>query len=697
MFYPILNFFKYHIWLIPLLFAFLVGCLQKSEDKSNTLINNDKSQYDTAMVHQFSAIFGIDFKPGLDITLRDSLKKEVLLGLDKCLNQLGTSKRDSLTAAYLHVSAHAQLRTMGAYQEILDLEPKSREYWEGRIPDTTYAHRLYSVATAHSYFGRYDEAINCNLQSIELARRGKSITHEAMAYLSLGVSYGQLGRVDQVLFYYNKAKKIYQSLGHKNLLRVYNNMSIVHAYHTSLDSGLFYIDSCIALCPKAFPGDTQVYMGALQTKGEVLYAGRAFRRAVNHFHYLLQPENKKHLKYNYILESKLLMGFAYQELNMLDSAAIQLNEVMGIAREQNYRTMVNRAGNALADMYAQRKDFENAYKALYKNRFLQDTLMDEQRIKENEELVARFSLKEKDLALTNARLIKAQDELRITKSRQLNLLLGGMLLMGAVGLTLVIRQANKLNKQKQLLEKQTTIIAQQNTDLQGLNESKDKIFRLIAHDLRGPLGTLTLYPPMVEDMINQQEIDAAKHSLGLMRESITGVHTLLETLLQWSISQTSNSQLDLKPISCYSLFSKVQGLATAQLHQKNIDLHIIHHNDDVMALGDENALFTVLRNLVFNAIKFTNEGGNITLEASLKRGLVSISIKDTGRGMAPPQVTALLQNKAMGSTTGTAGEAGTGLGLGLVKDLIAAQQGELLVESQLGVGSTFTVLLPAAG
>lgn len=231
-----------------------------------------------------------------------------------------------------------------------------------------------------------------------------------------------------------------------------------------------------------------------------------------------------------------------------------------------------------------------------------------------------------------------------------------------------------------------------NEELQVLNDTKDKFFSIIAHDLRNPFHSLLGFSEILSteiETLSKEEI--VKFSRGL-NEDLRNLYGLLDNLLHWSMMQRDKLEVNPEDIKLYDAVNKVIEILNQNAVQKNISITneidagtIVHADIDMLRL--------VIQNLIINAIKFTKINGKILISAVERRDLVEISVLDTGIGINPKIVHDLFDFNKMNSTNGTEGEQGTGLGLPLCKEFIDRNEGKIWVESQPGNGSKFIFTL----
>lgn len=230
-------------------------------------------------------------------------------------------------------------------------------------------------------------------------------------------------------------------------------------------------------------------------------------------------------------------------------------------------------------------------------------------------------------------------------------------------------------------------------ELKNLNANKDKFFSIIAHDLKSPFSALLGYSDfLVEDFDELSEDEIREYSLNINTVA-KNVYELLENLLEWSRIQTGRRKFHPEKLQLADSAGKVIELFKDAAINKSISLTAqIEESAEVFA--DMNMLFTVMRNLVSNAIKFTSIGGSVIIKAESVGREMSISVEDTGVGMRKVDMEKLFKITSSYSTVGTAQETGTGLGLILCKELVEKNKGTISAASEEGKGSAFTFTVP---
>jgi signal transduction histidine kinase len=255
---------------------------------------------------------------------------------------------------------------------------------------------------------------------------------------------------------------------------------------------------------------------------------------------------------------------------------------------------------------------------------------------------------------------------------------------------IIIIHENCTDQKKRELE-----IEYKNKKLQELNSQKDQLFSIIAHDLRGPFSGFLGLTDLLSEKVAEWNIDTTQHIAVLMKKSAKNVYHLLGDLLEWSRMQ--NGLLVFKPINNLLLPKIGESIALYEIAAKKKKITIkLQISNDLMVFADEYMLAGIIRNLVYNAIKYTPSGGIITISAkSVSENQVEIAVEDTGVGMSTNIIDQLFNLAVNTNRKGTDGELTSGLGLMLCKDFIEKHGGKLSIESKEGKGSTFSFSVPS--
>jgi len=237
------------------------------------------------------------------------------------------------------------------------------------------------------------------------------------------------------------------------------------------------------------------------------------------------------------------------------------------------------------------------------------------------------------------------------------------------------------------------LIQKQNTELKATISNRDKMYSVIAHDLRSPMASIRMVLNLVVSAMSPEAIGQELYDLldKANRES-EECHDLLDNLLKWTKSQTGRLNVVLQDLDLNDIIPGVVDIFEMIAQTKKIKLNYVGSPEPMIVRADNDMLKTVVRNFMSNAIKFSPENSSIDILMSKEGDFAKVSVRDHGVGIAPERIGNIFHQ---GETTyGTGGEEGSGLGLQLCADFARKNGGDVMVESTLGEGSTFSVLVP---
>lgn len=251
----------------------------------------------------------------------------------------------------------------------------------------------------------------------------------------------------------------------------------------------------------------------------------------------------------------------------------------------------------------------------------------------------------------------------------------------------------KIELQRNMLIDQNKKLINSERELKNSLQTKDKLFSVIAHDLRSPFTALVGLTKILTQNITKLESSKIVEQGDQIHESSKKLLTLIENLLYWSRSQTGNLTLFPERISLGQIVTDAISLYSDQARSKEIKF-INETGLNHVAFADFETISTVVRNLISNALKFSHTNGVVTINANKEGGNTMLIISDTGVGISPEKLNEIFNIEKSAPTKGTNQEHGTGLGLLICKEFIEKNKGEIWVDSTEGEGTTFTVSLP---
>ena len=248
----------------------------------------------------------------------------------------------------------------------------------------------------------------------------------------------------------------------------------------------------------------------------------------------------------------------------------------------------------------------------------------------------------------------------------------------------------EIEMQKKEIADNAELLQSQKAKLTELNALKNKLFSVIAHDLKSPIYALhSLFRNMQQYDLPAEDIKSMIPDVVNDLNFTTG---LMENLLQWARSQMQQDTVKLQPIDLSKMTKDVVQLLRLQAEAKQLRIES-RLNGPVLAMADKDMVNLVLRNLLSNAIKFTPARGTISIDMNEMDAFIEVSVEDSGVGITPETLKKINKNDYY-TSMGTANESGTGLGLMLCKEFLIRNGGQLNIESAPGKGSIFSFTLP---
>ncbi|SHJ69699.1 tetratricopeptide repeat-containing sensor histidine kinase [Pseudozobellia thermophila] len=540
-----------------------------------------------------------------------------------------------------------------------------------------------NLAGEFSYKGDYAKALTHYLEGIDMAKALNadlmlSIMNENVANL-----YSAQKDYEQALIFYKKVKKINENIGDEVIsAESMSNIASIYADMGELDYAMFNVNNSIAIFEKHRVMDWLAY--AYETKGKTYLKDNKYKWALYWYnqsemlHKKLQDDRGKIDLYNGMAEAH----FGLEHYNLAEKYAL---EALEISNRIHFKEGQQKCAATLYKVNKNKKDFASAlkYHEIYQS--LTDTLtraenrtslnMFKNKLEHDRQKMALIQENEKQLAAQRNYVYAAL-----------------AILLVFVIITLLMKRSEKIQKKlNKKLQEKTEDLEKREVELREINSTKDRLFSIIGHDLRGPIGAFqSLLKMFKEGEIGQNEF---MEFIPKFRHDIDHISFTLNNLLSWGQTQMNGAVTKPSVVALESIVEDNINLLSETAENKGIRL-INHLNPDTMAWSDENQIDIVVRNLISNALKFTPQNGMVTISSLEKNDHWQISIRDTGIGMDQETINKLFAQNANITTYGTNNEKGTGLGLPLCKEMVEKNNGRIWVNSLRRKGSTFHFTVP---
>lgn len=534
------------------------------------------------------------------------------------------------------------------------------------------------------YSSNYEDAVAIYYLALDQAELSHDSILLAKVALNLGMVYDELEDYDEAITFFQKALKISQSIKDSSILaKIYQNIAISYQNKKDLTKALEYNEKAneLAILKK----DTTMIIDVINNFGTIAYDQKNLVKSLDYYSKALNLYQKIKdrkgiaMAYNNI-------GLVYLDKNEYEKSIDYFNKSLALAKELRMHGFIGDIYSNLTIYYQQKKDFKKAFYCYDRFNAIYDSLAGEKKNKMIYQIQAKYKLGKNTREL-EALKVKNQSQQHIihtAKSFQIYLAVITILVLVLMFATFYL-----LFKEKKLAGE----LKNKTDELSELNASKDKFFSIIAHDLKNPFNVLVSYTSILKTDLELFSNEQLKQIISDLNEASENGYNLLQNLLIWTRSQTNRIHILKNNFNLANIAGDVKSLAELNMADKEQNLSI-DIDSDLTAYADKDMIAVVLRNLLFNAIKFSSKGSDIYIKARPTGLSVKIDVIDSGIGIAEDRIKKLFVIDKNTTTQGTEGETGTGLGLVLCKEFVEKNDGQIWVESTLGKGSVFSFTLP---
>ena len=537
------------------------------------------------------------------------------------------------------------------------------------------------LCTSLSVMGRMDEALVYSRKALDIMPKIDDANYVVYTCLSIGLLYSNAGKHEYSEDLFQQAYDV--SIKAKQDDFIFNSL-IYLAGNTvkkekpstkELAKAKTQLDECLVFFTKVNDENLLQHLNSYYVYyyRHLKDYKKALESSNTYMKYMLKIGDKERTGIAYSLH-----GSVHKENNQPDSAIVYFEKVVELAKESSNDILLTEAYLSLYETAKEQKNFEQALVYHENYSMHHDTIY-------NQKL-------QKIIGTEGVRLdIAGEKKARKTAEFEAQLLSSRNQLYGAIalGLLAILLIGGYLFRQLQKTRKQ---LENQNLQLSQLNATKDKFFGIIAHDIRSPITALDSVGEQMTYYLSTNNTKKLQRLGNRIDVTAKRLSSLLDNLLNWALLQTGMIPYHPNSLNLKETADEVLALYTPLAETKKINL-VNNISAELAVFADGSALNTIIRNLINNALKFTNENGEVSISSYEESNQVFIEINDTGTGIHAEKLEQLfaLERK---STQGTAGEKGSGLGLMLCKELVELHKGTIKAVSELGKGSTFIFSIP---
>jgi signal transduction histidine kinase len=591
------------------------------------------------------------------------------------------------------------------FVEALEAYIKSLHIYQEYQYDRGAAEIYLNLGLVFENIHNYEKALDYYEKGLAIQKKYADRENLAYATQLVGNNLLKMGKLQEAVEKYKESIRYREELGEPlSLASSFQSLGNANMEMANYDLAIKYHEKALNLRRKHKDISGQAY--SYNSLGNIALKQDQTKLALQNYKHAMELANEVNNLFIYGLTSRKI-GELHLTLNRTHLGLGYINNSLQTGKQINHAVMQEKALEDLYKFYKEQGRTKQAFKYYLEYDSIRDSLArlsSQQRITE---IQKNYELEQKNRELTEVaeqvdllQKTNKQQEILIKRKNQLQSLAFGAALLLLVIVILIYFQWKQKRKHNSLLTKQNARTEQINKELRAsqealrnTNATKDKFFSIIAHDLRNPF--MALYGLTDQLIAQRNELSKKEMSehLSLIKNAAEQLLDLLENLLYWSRSQRGKIIFTPSKLSLSKLLSQAINLQKLTAQNKEIQLHSqINCKSDVL-VGDEDMLKTVLRNLLSNAIKFSHPGSEVRIEVFENSEEFLFHVIDQGIGMSGEKVENLFQLEQK-SSTGTANEHGTGLGLLLCREFVDKHNGKIWAESVLNHGTIINFTIP---
>lgn len=532
--------------------------------------------------------------------------------------------------------------------------------------------------------GNYELSTDYYYRALKLAEKISDKGLIAKVNHNLGMVYDEMEEYDEAIDFYRRSLSYDELQGDTlGIIRSYINLSIGFQNKANLDEAQKYCDKAYDLVIQK--NDSALLAAIVNNMGTIAYDKKEYAKSLEYYqkglllYTALNEKDGVAMSYNNL-------GLVYLDTKDYPKAKIYFLKALKLAQELDLYDFSGDVFCNLKFYYEETGDYKNALYYYDKYTEVYDSLIGEKKNKQIRQLQAKYDAEKRQNQILQLEKTAESQKVVIKNVKAVQVYL---IVITVLALLLLFWMIYMFRNEKKL----TKELQEKTHTLKKLNASKDKFFSIIAHDLRNPFHALFSYTSLLKNGLDEFSKEEVTQILSDLHDATDQGFNLLQNLLFWTRSQSNRIHIFRSKFEMETIVEEVINLARPNALKKGQQL-LVSIMGDCTVHADKDMVSTILRNLIFNAIKFSGHDKKIRVEVSCESPMVLVKVIDEGVGMSEKVMKKLFVIDDHLSTIGTDGELGSGLGLILCKEFAEKNDGQIEVKSQLGKGSEFSLRLP---
>jgi signal transduction histidine kinase len=544
---------------------------------------------------------------------------------------------------------------------------------------------LGNIGSIYITIGDLTKALDYSYEALRISEKLQDTLGIGFNYNALAHIYSNLKQHKKSLDYYRKSLKYISLSGKKKYLpSVLNGIAGVYNHLEKYDSALYYYTIQTQITRQmeqnyvlvfSLSNTAEIFIALEQFDSARVKLDEAYSIAISNSY--LNPLTNVYITY----------GYLYLKTGELQKAMKYAMEGKKITRQINNRKRLLDYYDLIAELYTKLNQPSKANQYLKEYSALKDSLYTQDINEKISDIEVRLATTRVEAEVEKLKTEKELKELEAEKSKNIRTFL--IILSALIFLVSVL-----IYSRYELKRKSAKMLAEKNEELELSNTTKDKFFAIISHDLKNHLLAFQTITHVLANNFSELTDEKRKHLITRINYSSSSLYHLLENLLDWSMAQIKGFDCQPSPLHLSETIDRITDEVKLMAEKKNITIHNLIPTKQLI-MADLDQFSTIIRNLLNNAIKFSNEGKEVYVEAKTEGEFIKISVKDSGIGILEEDQTKLFRLDVDHKSIGLSREKGSGLGLILCKEFVEKNGGRIWVESIYGSGSIFHILLPS--
>lgn len=561
----------------------------------------------------------------------------------------------------------------------------------------SYVHGKYAayntLAISYERLFDYEKSLKNYQKALALADQVRKKNSRARIYNNIGNTYDLLEEQNKAIKHYHMGLNTLDTTELQLQVMLNLNMGAAYGDINQYDSTMFYFKRALDIAQRPDFENDNLQLILMANIAELYSLMGNTNEALNQARMakeMLTPENNLHTHASIM---HVCAGI-YLKNNKLKEAERAIHQVIKLADKLNNTKYKMTALERMAVIHKKRGEFSEAVAYYEAYNQLKDSSLSAEKNKRIVEFEAKYEAEKKQNEIEQLKNEKALNDLAMSKLRMRNTLITSFFVVALVVIIFTYRGYRYKKRTNNKLKQMNVALQSAKKDLEKSIIVKDNLIKVIGHDLKGPIGSISGFSELILENINETAQEVINKYTKLILQISGSTLTLLDNILYWANLQQEQYSINKRDFKCLEATKKAINPYLGIADRKEIDINLNIQNDD-MAYGDTFAYGIIMQNLVNNALKFTPKGGVITIKSQQQSNGVTFSVEDSGIGIEEEIAKDLFSDHKFNTSKGTDNEPGTGFGLKICKEFVELNNGKIWFESRKGSGTVFFFHFPS--